>query len=100
MNIASIYPNSVSNLEWCTVYHNLKHAADNNTGSLMGVRGKDNPTSKPIVQICIRTGETIASFSSISDAARITGFNHGTLCDALRKRDSHNRAKGFMWEYT
>lgn len=91
--------NSASNLEWCSAFSNLKHAVDNNSGSLMGVKGKDNPTSKPIVQIDIETGAVIKRFNGISEAGRITGFCYGTIADALRRRCSHNRAKGFMWDY-
>lgn len=88
--------NNTDNLEWCTSKQNLQHSIDLGGGGVMGLKGKGNPRSKAVNQVCIDTGVVVARFFGVNDVKRILGF---TIHDALRKRNGHSRCKGFLWEY-
>ena len=75
------------NLEWVTQSENCQHAHD--TGL--------NPTGKPVRQISMLTGETIAEFSSASKAGRETGVNGDNIGSAARGQ--LHQAGGFFWKF-
>lgn len=91
--------NDVSNLEWATPSENQLHAYKlfgyRGSRPMLGRLGKDNPFSKPVVQI--KDGIIIAEFAGINDAERITGISHqeiGRVC-----RGKQKTAKGYIWRY-
>lgn len=88
--------NSVSNLEWCTRSENHKHAIRTGLKNppMMGRIGKNNPTSKRIVQKDMN-GNAIKYYDSISIAAK--EFGSRTVYLALTGQCK--TAGGFKWEY-
>lgn len=90
--------NDVSNLEWCTQRENNMHARRT------GLHKSDG--DKPVDQIDPTTGKVIATFKSVSSAARSLG-HPGSLslishvCRKLVSGGKHyNTAFGYKWRYT
>ena len=84
--------NRLCNLEWCTNSENQIHAIK--TGLRKIYRGKDNPTSKHVLQ-CDMDGNVIKEWECISDAIRFYGTTH--IIDCCKGK--RNFAKGFKWKY-
>ena len=77
--------NNLDNLEWVTHRENAQHAY--NTGAINPRRGKDHPSSQPL--LFKPTGE---EFSSISEAANRVGRNY----EAFRRHLRTNKNKGYV----
>ena len=74
--------NAISNLEWCTYSHNIKHAYDNNLRhNARAVR-------------CIETG---AKYNSILEAASLNGIKPTALSECLSGRNK--TCAKMHWEY-
>lgn len=89
--------NSLSNLEWCTQSHNIKHAFDTGrklpTKAWTGKRGRNHNRSVPVVAIHTVTGERIAFGSQ--HLANDAGFSNKCISLALNgKIKTH---KGYQW---
>lgn len=91
--------NRVQNLEWVTASQNVQHSFSvlNRKGprSALGKFGKDNPSSKPVLQI--KDGKIIAKFDGMQEAQRKTGIYYrgiGMVCLGKRKT-----AGGYQWRY-
>ena len=79
--------NHVSNLEWCTQAENNRH------GTLQERSAKSR--SKPVIGICVKTGETI-EFPSAAEAER-QGFQNANISSCCRgKLKTH---KGYTWQF-
>lgn len=89
--------NRVENLEWATASENLQHAFRvlKRTRPWLGEFGKNNPKSKPVLQI--KNGKVIAEFGGVRETERATGINHGSISSCCR--GSLKSAGGFQWEY-
>lgn len=80
--------NIVSNLEWVTSAGNTQHAV--RTGLMQPTR------EKAVVQFSL-SGNKIAEYKSLSEAARLTGSLNGKICQCCKlEREQHN---GFQWRY-
>lgn len=71
--------NRVENLEWCTHKHNNQHAYDVLKRKPVINKGDKNGYSKKVIDTI--SGEV---FSSVQEAARISGYNPSTLAAMLR----------------
>lgn len=78
--------NCVSNLEWVTRSENHTHAYYTNLRT-------DN---KCVEQIDCTSGETIASFRTMREAARITGINYDSIAHA--SRGDYATGGGYKWK--
>jgi hypothetical protein len=89
--------NHLSNLEWCTRSQNIKHAYDTNLrkGVFLGMYGKNNPHSKPIVGIN-RTTKELIEFDGLQEAGR-NGFQASKICLVLKNIRQHH--KNYVWFY-
>ncbi len=90
--------NHVNNLEWCDASYNSKHKfrvlkVEN---PCKGRTGKNNPASKPVIQLNEKR-EFIAEFESSADASRSTGVNHRSIL--LCANEKYNIAGGFIWKF-
>lgn len=80
--------NHADNLEWCTSKYNANYGTRNDRVT------KKN--SKPIVQMTIE-GVPIATYPSVNEAARQTGYNLSALNNCCR--GIKETAYGYMWRY-
>lgn len=98
--------NRVENLEWCTNEYNhnygtriervrQKQIGNPKMKTCLGKFGKDNPTSKPIIQSIL--GIFVRKWDCARDIERELGFNNSCISACVRgKRKS---AYGFNWKY-
>ena len=91
------YDNRIENLEWCTSSENISHSYKflGRKGALLGKKGKNNPLSKKVKQINIKTSEVVKIWDSVTDAKEFLKIYHiGDVCNNKRPT-----AGGFKWEY-
>ena len=89
--------NRVKNIEWCSQSENQlhKYRVLGFKGAAFGKFGKDNPSSKIVLQI--KDNEIIAEFYGAAEAQRCTGINNRHICDCCRGRAK--TAGGYQWKY-
>ena len=83
--------NNVKNLEWVNNSQNMIHAYRTGLATphpTYGMRGHKNPNGgrKGIPIFCVETNQT---FSSASEAERITGIPDSCICDCLKGKCDH-----------
>lgn len=92
--------NRVINLEWCTNKENQIHSFHvlkrEPSRPSLGKFGKDNKTSKPVIQMDLN-GNFIKEFESLNEVVRLTGFNSGNISSAAR--GLYEKCSGFKWKY-
>ena len=86
-------------LEWCTRSYNLKHSYKLGLSipAWLGVRGVDNPHSKPVIQYDLND-TVIGVYSSAVEASQKTGISKshiGCVCKGVRKTTG-----GYIWKYS
>jgi hypothetical protein len=89
--------NRVENLEWSTRSENILHA--HRTGLKKGycVKGKDNPRSKPVIQMTLEN-IIVGSFESAGEASRHIGAHQTNITCCCRGKQK--TAAGFKWEFS
>ena len=88
--------NRACNLEWVTNKENAHHAINNGLWDSLfeGAMLEDERRKKPIVAVCIKTGEII-DFDSVAEAERFVGSRH--ITDVLKGK--RTKAKGYTFAY-
>lgn len=92
--------NRVKNLEWVSQSENMLHAhrvikTARSPKYWIGKFGKDNPTSKIVLQI--KDGKIIAEFYGLMEANRITGVDFRYISACCRHKQ--NTAGGYKWKF-
>ncbi len=110
--------NYYDNLEWCSSKYNnnygtkrgrtssklighlvseeiRKRISDSNKGKI-GLRGVDNPRSKPVLQYTLDM-QFISRYESIHEAARINSFSHSAILYCCQGK--YKQYKSFIWIY-
>lgn len=90
--------NHVSNLEWCTVEYNCNYGARNEKVSkaMSGKFGKDNPTSKQVIQLTLNN-EVVKTWDSMMDVQRKLGYYQSSISQCCKGR--YKSAHGYKWVY-
>ena len=90
--------NRLENLEWVTYSGNNYHAVRElgRSSPWKGKYGKNNPHSKPVVQLS-KDGAIIAKYESAKDAARKMGTSQGRISDCCRGEKKYHL--GYIWKY-
>ena len=90
--------NRVENLEWCTHSENLIHSyrvlGNKVNNNRLGKFGKDNPASKPVIQLDL-SGNILREYYSAIEICRMFNYDSGSLCKAIK---SGKTAYGFKWK--
>lgn len=86
--------NRIENLEWCTQRYNNIHALK--TKLRVMPKGRDNPSSKAIVQYKIELKE-VARYGSIREAERKTGYRNDAISNCCKGK--LKTAYGYVWKY-
>lgn len=86
--------NHVDNLEWCTYSENELHAYNHGLIPRRHLFGKDNATSKRVIQS--KDGVDIKTWDSMIDADR-AGFSMKCISNCCAHRS--NSHKGYQWRY-
>lgn len=92
--------NRIENLEFCTRSENQKHAV-HELGNKpyqpwKGRFGSQNPWSKPVFSINVKTGEK-QTFDGMHEAQRITGLDKSNISAACRGKQK--TCGGYIWGY-
>lgn len=88
--------NNVSNLEWCTQSHNIKHSIatgllDNSIGS----RANAEKYGKSVV--CIQDGYIVARYINVNEASKQTGINRANITSCCHGR--RKTAGNYEWRF-
>lgn len=103
--------NRLTNIEWCTISENTKHAWDNglNKSAMpwLDKFGKDHCNSRPIIQLTLNN-EFVKEYDSQHTASRETGIAQSNISMSLNKKTGIDHrgntfvrtiAGGYKWKY-
>lgn len=97
--------NSADNLEWCTAKYNMNYGEgakarhlkiDYSTEKRKQIaRENGKKVSKPVLQI--KNGQIVNRFESAKMTSKLTGIDHGHICDAANGK--YKTSGGYEWKY-
>jgi hypothetical protein len=87
--------NRASNLEWCTISYNTKHAFEK-----LGRKGHNGGMNKKVLKLDRHTLEVVGEYESLKEASLSIGVNqiNITKCIEREKRDVDATCGGFKWK--
>lgn len=95
--------NCVSNLEWCSCSHNIKHAYDN--GIKPKKYGGDHHNARKVNQFDLQ-GNYIKTWESIIEVERATGISAVCISQVCKRalgtskhKNRYKTSGGYLWEY-
>lgn len=95
--------NHVSNLEWCDCKYNCnygsfieKHSGENNSKTMFGKFGKDNPTSKKVIQLTLNN-EVVKIWDCMRDVQRKLGYHQSSISQCCKGKQK--TSNGYKWQY-
>ncbi len=84
--------NRASNLEWVTFAENVQHSFD-----VLGRKGYNGGTNKPINKIDKITGEIIKRYNSMKEASLDIGVTPPSIAQSIKRENG--TCGGFIWEF-
>ena len=92
--------NRLENLEWSTVSENNRHSYEilGRKAPSLGVFGKDNPSSKAILQFS-KNGEFIKEWPSQRDVTRELNICYKNISACCLNKPRFNSAGGYVWKF-
>lgn len=91
--------NRAENLRWVDAFENMNnlHTLKNISDSKMGDKNPMKKMKRPVLQIDAETGNIIAEFEGVNEAASVLGFDRANISRCCNlKREKH---KGYVWRY-
>lgn len=89
--------NCIDNLEWCSYNYNNTYGTRIERISKAIIEKTDHKQKVKIVQCDKNTGEEIAIFPSVGDAARAVNGNHSNIVACMNGRQK--TSYGYKWKY-
>jgi hypothetical protein len=80
--------NRADNLEWCTQLYNQRYGT--------GIQRSAESNWRKVAQYDL-AGNLIATYDSAKEAAKVTGYNYGSLCEWCR--GAHVPKNRYRWAY-
>ena len=86
--------NDLSNLEWCTISENTKHAFDNKL--IINKKGYEDSQSFPVYMYDLYTDKIIKDYGSISLASKDTGIPINTILNHCKQKVKPRKHKVYF----
>lgn len=96
--------NDISNLEWCTHSHNIRHSVLNNKNHVAGLINYNRFIKPKKINQLSLDGKLIAVYTNGAEASRLTGVCHRNIIQVCNKTEYkpglfRKQAGGYRWEF-